>query len=114
MKTKSSAFLCVVFAMLALNVATTSAFAAKQLDNAIEYLHGAKKASDPMPMLVSARKALNEANKGDKIGERQKAVEYVKEAIAELKTGDKDKMVQKVNAAIAYILSGKSKTKNKF
>jgi hypothetical protein len=103
--------------MLALGSGITPAFAneknSRKLDNAIEMLQGAKKASDPMPMLVSARNALNEANKGNKTGERIKAMEYVKAAIAELKTGDKKKMEEKINAAIANIQSGRSKVKSK-
>ncbi len=82
-----------------------------KLRNAIEMLQGAKKASDPMPMLQSARKLLNEANKGDKNGDRMEAVKLVKEAIAELRTGDKVKMEQKINAAIANIHQGKDKSK---
>ena len=111
MKPHHSFIRCLICALLTLGAGLTPIFAAKKLDNAIEYLQGAKKASDPMPMLVSARNAIADANKGDKRGDRGDAMELVKAAIAALKTGDKSKMTQKINAAIAQLHSGKDKTK---
>jgi len=111
MKARHSIIRTIICALLALGVGPAPAFAAKKLDNAIEFLQGAKKASDPMPMLVSARNAIADANKGDKRGDRGEAMECVKAAIAALKTGDKSKMTQKINAAIAQLHSGKDKTK---
>jgi Skp family chaperone for outer membrane proteins len=80
---------------------------------AIDDLQAAKKSSDPMPLLQSAKKHLAQANKGNKAGDRDDALDKVKEAIAELKAGDRQKMEQKINAAISNIHQGKDKSKSK-
>lgn len=101
-------------ASLILGIAATQAFA--DLPNqrkAIDDLQAAKKSSDPMPLLQSAKKHLAQANKGNKAGDRNDALDKVKEAIAELKAGDRQKMEQKINAAISNIHQGKDKSKSK-
>ena len=100
------------FAMLILGIIVNAAQA--NLPNqrkAIDDLQAAKKSSDPMPLLESARKHLSQATKGNKVGDRDDAVAKVDEAIAELKAGDTKKMEQKINAAIANINQGKDKSK---
>jgi len=78
---------------------------------AIDDLQAAKKASDPMPLLLSAKGHLTKANKGNKGGDRDDALDKLEEAIKELKAGDKKKMEQKINATIANIHQGKDKSK---
>lgn len=77
---------------------------------ALELLQAAKKADEPVPLLVSARQRLKNSTK-NKGGERVDALKLVNEAIAFAQTGDRGKMEQKVNAAIASIHSGMGKAK---
>ena len=81
-----------------------------RLRKALDELQAAKKSDKPMPLLKSARKLLNDATKGNKLGDRDESVEKINEAIAALKEGDKNKMTQKINAAIANLHQGKAKT----
>lgn len=101
-----------VVMMLGIITGTVHADLPKQR-KAVDQLQAAKKASDPMPLLESAKKLLTEANKGNKVGDRNDALDKVNEAIAELKAGDKQKMEQKISAAIANIHQGKDKSKSK-
>lgn len=102
---------CIICTLIAFGVNLSPAFAAKKLNRAVDLLQSAKKSSEPMPLLLSARDAISDANKGDKRGDRSDAMEYVKAAIDALKNNDKSKMTQKINAAIAQLHSGKDKTK---
>ncbi len=112
MKQNRRNFLCLAFVMLVSGFIATPAFAdLPHLRKAIDDLQAAKESSNPMPLLQSARKHLNEANRGNKVGDRNDALDKVKEAIAELKAGDRKKMEQKINAAIANIHQGKDKAK---
>lgn len=100
------------FVVLILGIATTSLHAdLPQQRKAIDELQAAKTSSDPLPLLESAKARLGKANKGNKAGDRDDAVDKVQEAIDELKAGDKKKMEQKINAAIANIHQGKDKSK---
>lgn len=84
-----------------------------QQRKAVDELQAAKKSNDPLPLLESAKNRLSKANKGNKAGDGDDAIEKVNEAIAELNRGDKNKMEQKINAAIANIHQGKDKSKSK-
>ena len=82
-----------------------------QQRKALDELQAAKKSSDPMPLLESAKNRLSKANKGNKAGDRDDAVDKIEEAIKELQAGNKERMEQKINAAIANIHQGKGKSK---
>ena len=98
--------------MLILGIAATPVHAnLPKQRQAMDDLQAAKKASDPMPLLESAKKHITNANKGNKLGDRNDAVDKVDEAIAALKAGDKQKMEQKINAAIANINQSKDRSK---
>ncbi|MFN2507915.1 MAG: hypothetical protein ABR589_03985 [Chthoniobacterales bacterium] len=72
---------------------------------ALGLLNAARTAENPLPVLKAAKKQLREArhNKG---GERLDALAAVDEAIALAMVGDKNKMVQKIDHAIAQVHSG--------
>lgn len=100
-----------ILAMVLLGFWVTPAHAdLPRLRKALDELQAAKKSDNPMPLLKSARKLLNTATKGNKLGDRDESVEKINEAIAALKEGDKNKMTQKINAAIANLHQGKAKT----
>ncbi|MFZ4768081.1 MAG: hypothetical protein ACOYMN_24295 [Roseimicrobium sp.] len=114
MKQRLRILLSTSFAMILVGLTITPVLAdLPQQRKAIDDLQAAKKSSDPMPLLQSAKKRLSQANKGNKVGDRDDALDKVEEAIAELKVGDKKKMEQKINAAIANIHQGKDKSKKK-
>jgi hypothetical protein len=99
-----------VLALALLGLGVTPANAdLPRLRNALDELQAAKKADNPMPLLKSARKLLNTATRGNKLGDRDESVEKINEAITALKEGDKNKMTQKINAAIANLHQGKAK-----
>ena len=101
------------FAMFILGFMVTPVHAdLPQQRKAIDELQAAKKSDDPMPLLESAKNRLSKANKGNKGGDKDDALDKIDEAIAALKGGDKNKMAQKVNAAIANIQQGKGKSKS--
>ena len=102
---------CAILALVLLSFWVTPAHAdLPRLRKALDELQAAKEADNPMPLLKSARKLLNDATKGNKLGDRDESVEKINEAIAALKEGDKNKMTQKINAAIANLHQGKAKT----
>ena len=112
MKPRLITLLRASFVMLILGITATPVHA--NLPNqrkAIDDLQAAKKSSDPMPLLESAKKHLTNANRGNKVGDRDDALDKLEEAIAALKAGDKQKMEQKINATIANINQGKDKSK---
>lgn len=82
-----------------------------QQRKALDDLQAAKKSTNPLPLLKSARTHLNQATRGNKVGDRDDALAKIKEAIEELKAGNRTKMEQKINAAIANIHQGKDKSK---
>lgn len=99
-------------AMIILGITATPVHAdLPQQRKALDDLQAAKKAADPMPLLESAKNRLTKANKGNKAGDRDDAVDKIDEAIKELKAGDKKKMESKINAAIANLHQGKDKSK---
>lgn len=98
--------------MLILGITATPVHAdLPQQRKALDDLQAAKKAADPMPLLESAKNRLTKANKGNKAGDKDDALDKIEEAIKELKGGDKKKMEQKINAAIANLHQGKDKSK---
>jgi hypothetical protein len=78
---------------------------------AIDDLQAAKKAADPIALLESVKSHLSKANKGNKFGDRNDALDKLEEAINELKAGNRSKMDQKINATIANIHQGKGSSK---
>ena len=112
MKQRLRLLLRASFAMLMLSITATSAHAdLPQQRKALDELQAAKKSSDPMPLLESAKTRIAKANKGNKGGDKEDVVDKIDEAIKELKAGNKDKMEQKINAAIANLHQGKDKSK---
>lgn len=112
MKSRLFTLLRASFAMLILGVIITPVLAdLPQQRKALDELQAAKKADDPMPLLESAKNRLTKANKGNKAGDKDDAVDKIEEAIKELKAGDKKKMEQKINAAISNLHQGKDKSK---
>ena len=92
--------LCVVLAVF---LAGTPLFADQgHMRAALELLQAAKKADQPLPMLKSARKHLENAPKA-KGGARAQALQQLNEAVAQATVGDKKKMSQKIDSAIANI-----------
>jgi hypothetical protein len=83
-----------------------------QQRKALDELQAAKKSDSPMPLLKSAKTRLQKANKGNKQGDKDDAIDKIDEAIAALKAGDKSKMTQKVNAAIANLQQAKGSSKS--
>jgi hypothetical protein len=81
------------------------------LRKAVDELQAAKKSSDPMPLLKSAKQHLTSANRGNKAGDKDDALDKIQEAMAALKAGDKRKMEQKINSAIVNINRGKNKSR---
>ena len=96
-----------VLAVLVLLLSHAPVFAEQpHMAAALELLQAAKKSDQPLPMLKSAKKHLEDAKK-NKAGARVEAIAAVNDAIAELRVGDKKKMAQKIDSAIANIHQGK-------
>lgn len=72
------------------------------MDEALHFLQDAKKAGDPLPLLHSAREALEKAAH-NKHGYREVAMGLVDRAIDEAQAGSTQNMINKINAAIAQI-----------
>lgn len=105
-------FIRAPFALLLVGLATSLALAdLPQQRKALDELQAAKKADNPMPLLESARNRIQNANKGNKGGDKEDVIDKIDEAIKELKAGNKSKMEQKINAAIANLHQGKDKSK---
>ena len=80
-----------------------------KMEQALHDLQEAKTAAEPIPLLENAKKSLKQA-KHNKRGFRLEADGPIDKAIEEAKTGNKEKMVQKIDAAIAEIHTAMAKS----
>ncbi len=106
-------FLAIISVALICCCSSTLTFAAPdqpRMRAAIDLLNAAKTAESPLPVLRAAKKKLHEA-RPNKHGERLDAIEAVNEAIALATVGDKNKMVQKIDHAVAQVYSGMRKAR---
>jgi len=79
------------------------------MENALHDLQEAKTAAEPIPLLEKAKKSLKES-KHNKRGYRLDADAPIDKAIEEAKAGHKDKMVEQIDAAIAEVHTAMSKS----
>ena len=77
---------------------------------AVELLHRAQDAHEPIPLLRAAKKELEEAEH-DKAGFRVEAIEIIDHAIAEGEAGRPVKMEEHIAAAITAIREGMAKAR---
>ena len=80
-----------------------------KMEQALHDLQEAKTAAEPIPLLENAKKSLKGA-KHNKRGFRLEADGPIDKAIEEAKIGNKEKMVEKIDAAIAEVHTAMAKS----